>query len=95
MNSTGFTIVEKSRRMSNEIPRYRLHRHPLRLQLEWGLPVALVIGLAAFWHPLVKLRNQVGMDRRAKRLEKAGPHGEVKGNARIAHEALVYRRESK
>ena len=62
---------------------------------EWGLPVALVIGLAAFWHPLVKLRNQVGMDRRAKRLEKAAPHGEVKGNARIAHEALVYRRESK
>ncbi len=60
---------------------------------EWGLPVALVIGLVAFWHPLVKLCNQVGMDRQAKRLAKAGPHGEVNGNARVAHEARVYRKK--
>ena len=38
---------------------------------EWGLPVALVIGLAAFWREVYDLYERVRMDRRVARLRRA------------------------
>lgn len=54
---------------------------------EWSLPVALVIGLAAFWREVYDLYERVRMDRRVARLRRAlAVSWHVSADARTAFE---------